>query len=296
MEVVLIKLYSNILIAGAVTALTIAGGIKDNAQKGKNLSENLNARTTTLTTVTEATTEATTNLIFDTCKLSNTRYGWYYMPNKEHKTPAVKSGIDYKKYNAYYVGDTQNKVIYLTFDEGYENGYTSKILDILKNKQVKAAFFVTEDYIKRNPQLIKRMQAEGHTVGNHSSRHLSSPELSDNEFSQELTKTANTYKEITGYDMPKIFRPPMGDYSERTLALAHNMGYKTIFWSFAYKDWETDNQPGKDVAYNTVMERYHNGAILLLHAVSSSNTEALPDIIDSLKAQGYSFETLNTLQ
>ena len=217
------------------------------------------------------------------------------MPNDEHKTPTVKSGIDYAAYSAYYVGDTSEKVIYLTFDEGYENGYTSKILDVLKQKNVKAAFFVTESYIKSNLELVKRMQAEGHTVGNHSIKHLSSPDLSDEELFYEINETAWTYKKLTGFDMPKVFRPPMGEYSERTLAVAHNMGYKTIFWSFAYKDWETDNQPGKQAAYDTVMSRYHNGAILLLHAVSSSNTEALPDIIDSLTEAGYRFGTLDEL-
>lgn len=249
----------------------------------------------TVSATTEQATEATTLYTYDTSVLSNEKFGWYFMPNDEHKTPTVKSGIDYAAYSAYYVGDTSEKVIYLTFDEGYENGYTSKILDVLKQKNVKAAFFVTESYIRSNLELVKRMQAEGHTVGNHSIKHLSSPDLSDEELFYEINETAWTYKKLTGFDMPKVFRPPMGEYSERTLAVAHNMGYKTIFWSFAYKDWETDNQPGKQAAYDTVMSRYHNGAILLLHAVSSSNTEALPDIIDSLTEAGYRFGTLDEL-
>ncbi len=295
------KLYSivgtSVLISGAVAAVSLTGGIANNAQNGSELANNmLLTTTTTVTASIEAATESTTAEPVNLQGLSNTKYGWYYKPNKEHKTPSVKAGIDYKKYSTYYVGNTNEKVIYLTFDEGYENGYSSKILDVLKDKQVKAAFFVTESYIRQNPELIKRMQAEGHIVGNHSVRHLSSPNLSDNEFSAELNNTAATYKQITGFDMPKVFRPPMGEYSERTLALAHNIGYKTVFWSFAYRDWLTDDQPGKAVSYNTVMERYHNGAILLLHAVSSSNTEALPQIIDSLREKGYSFGTLNNLQ
>lgn len=277
------------LIAGAAVALSVTGGITQSAEKGKALADNMT------TTLTEATTETTTVSV-NTNGLSNQKYGWYFNPNKEHKTPTVRNGIDYQKYSAHYVGDTSAKVIYLTFDEGYENGCSAKILDVLKNKQVKAAFFVTEDYIKRNPVLVKRMQAEGHIVANHSSRHLSSPSLTDNEFKEEITRTESAYKQLTGYDMPKFFRPPMGEYSVRTLALAHNMGYKTIFWSFAYKDWETDNQPGADKAYNTVMERYHNGSVMLLHAVSSSNAEALPRIIDSLTAKGYSFESLDKLK
>ncbi len=279
------------LAAGAAVALSITGGINTDAERGAELAKSL-----TSTTTTEAAIEATTVSIIDTKGLSKDKLGWYYNPNKEHKTPTVRGGIDYEKYSAFYVGDTSQKVLYLTFDEGYENGYSSKILDVLKKKQVKAAFFVTEDYIKRNTDLVKRMQAEGHIVGNHSVRHLSSPALSDSELENEIKQTAATYKQLIGCDMPRVFRPPMGEYSERTLAVTHNLGYKTIFWSFAYRDWETDNQPGKAVAYNTIMERYHNGAILLLHAVSSSNMEALPQIIDSLRAQGYSFETLDKLQ
>lgn len=292
-----LKLYAmtgvTALAAGAAVALSIVGGISDDAQKSLEISKTLT--TTTTTTTTEATTEATTVNIINTAGLSNDKRSWYFKSNKEHKTPSVQGGIDYKKYSAYYVGDTSQKTIYLTFDEGYENGYTSKILDVLKQKQVKAAFFVTEDYIKRNPQLIKRMYEEGHIVGNHSVRHLSSPSLSDSEFINEITQTEVAYKQLTGSDMPKVFRPPMGEYSERTLALTHNLGYKTIFWSFAYKDWLTDAQPGKTVAYNTVMEKYHNGAILLLHAVSSSNTEALPQIIDDLRLKGYTFATIDNL-
>lgn len=279
-----------VLIMGAAAATALTNGIADNAQKGVETAQMLT------TTTTEATTEATTYTYIDTNGLPNKKYGWYYNPNKTHAVPTVQAGINYKKYNAYYVGNTASKVIYLTFDEGYENGYSGKILDILKQKQVKAAFFCTKPYIDANPELIKRMQAEGHIVGNHTEHHKSSPDLTDAQFAAELNNTAAAYKSITGYDMPKYFRPPMGEYSERTLALANNMGYKTVFWSFAHRDWEVNNQPTATYAHNIVMERYHNGAILLLHAVSSANTQALPSIIDDLKAQGYSFETLDKLQ
>lgn len=256
----------------------------------------LNLKTTsTTTTTTETTTETTTIQIYDTSKLSNLKQSWYYVPNDNHAVPRGNESVVLNKYSAYYTGKTGEKTIYLTFDEGYENGYSAKILDVLKAKGVKAAFFVTKPYIESQPELIKRMVAEGHIVGNHSAKHLSSPTLTDSQLQQEINSTAEAFKKVTGVDMPKYFRPPMGEYSERTLAVTHNMGYRSIFWSFAHKDWLTDQQPGAEVAYSTVMKRYHNGEIMLLHAVSSSNTEALGKIIDSLRAQGYSFKTLDEL-
>lgn len=250
----------------------------------------------TTETATETTTEATT-VIVDTSGMSNEKIGWYFNPNDEHTKPVGAADIDYlKKYSAYYVGTTDEKVIYLTFDEGYENGYSSKILDVLKNKNVQAAFFVTKPYIEQNPELIMRMVEEGHIVGNHSVNHKSSPGLSDDELRNEITETAECFKELTGQDMPKVFRPPMGEFSERTIAVTQGLGYKTILWSFAHRDWLTNDQPGKDAAYNTVMKRYHNGCVMLLHAVSSSNTEALPDIIDSLRENGYEFRSLEEIE
>lgn len=227
--------------------------------------------------------------------LSNEKNGWYFNPNDEHIPPTASEAVDLAKYGAYYLGDTAQKIIYLTFDEGYENGYSSKILDVLKEKDVKAAFFVTKPYIESNQELINRMVGEGHVVGNHSVNHKSMPDLSDEQIKSEILDTAAYFKEVTGVDMPMVFRPPMGEYSERSLAVTNSIGYKSIFWSFAYKDWLTDAQPGKQVAYDTVMKRYHNGAIMLLHAVSQSNTEALGDIIDSLRENGYSFESLENL-
>ncbi len=228
--------------------------------------------------------------------LSNKKIGWYFMRKKDHTTPGSPSEIkDISKYDAYYVGDTSEKVIYLTFDEGYENGYSSKILDELDKYDVKAAFFVTKPYIRDNKELVKKMVEKGHIVGNHSVKHLSSPDLSDEELENELTETSDYFKEVTGEDMPRFFRPPMGEFSERTLEVTKNLGYKSIFWSFAYKDWETDNQPGKEAAYKNVMDNYHNGEIALLHAVSQSNTEALGDIITDLRQKGYRFGSLDEL-
>ena len=222
-------------------------------------------------------------------RLSNELQRWYF------KNRPAEEQIDLAKYNAYYLGDTSRKEIYLTFDEGYENGHTAQILDVLKEKGVPAAFFVTKTYITAHPDLIKRMVDEGHIVANHTVRHKCSPTLSDEEMRDELFKTAAAYKELIGADMPPFFRPPMGQYSERVLKITQDCGYNTIFWSFAYMDWEVDRQPGRDAAHKKVVGGAHNGAILLLHAVSKSNAQAMGDIIDSLQAQGYEFKSLYDL-
>lgn len=294
------KLYSTIvsaMVLGATAINSITGGIDTAFDAGNNLYNIVETSEKSVDEMGKASSYGIniepTN--YDTSKLSNAKQSWYFVANDNHTQPQGNSSVALNKYNAYYVGNPNEKKIYLTFDEGYENGYTSKILDVLKAKNVKAAFFVTKPYIESDPELVKRMVAEGHLVGNHSVKHLSSPTLSDSQLKNELTETAQAFEKVTGQDMPKVFRPPMGEYSERTLAVTSNMGYKTVFWSFAYKDWITTAQPGKDVAYNTVMSKYHNGAVLLLHAVSKSNTEALGDIIDSLRAKGYTFDTLNNL-
>ena len=224
---------------------------------------------------------------------SNDLTHWYFQRQKDlSQPPGAQEKIDLAQFSAYYLGDTSNKELYLTFDEGYENGHTEKILDILLDKGVPAAFFVTKSYIKENPGLIDRMVAEGHVVGNHTVRHKSSPSLSEAEMVKELTEVADFFREATGAEMPPFFRPPMGEYSERVLAIAQNQGYHTIFWSFAYYDWVQDKQPGKEAAHKKVTESLHNGAILLLHAVSSSNTEALGGIIDAARERGFEFKSL----
>lgn len=230
--------------------------------------------------------------------LSNEKISsWQPGTNKEHKVPVLNS--KYKtlldKYDGYYVGDTSQKVIYLTFDEGYENGYTSSILDTLKKCDVKAAFFVTRPYIKSHPELIKRMVAEGHIVGNHTSNHPVLPNISSEKVIDEIKSTADYFEQVTGVKMPGYFRPPEGVWSERTLYITKSLGYKTVLWSMAYMDWDTNKQPGKEAALKFVDTYYHNGAILLLHAVSKSNTEAMEDIINSLKAKGYRFAPLTEL-
>lgn len=228
--------------------------------------------------------------------LDNTKISWWYKPNKTHTTPEVNKDIkfDLNKYDALYVGNTDEKVIYLTFDEGYENGYTSKILDILKDNDVKAIFFVTSPYIKGNPELIKRMVDEGHIVGNHSNTHPSMPTVTgdENKFNNEFKDVEEKFKEVTGQDIPKFFRPPMGEYSEKSLAMTKNLGYKTIFWSFAYHDWDINNQPNPNTAKQTMLNGVHNGCIMLVHAVSKTNTEILDEVIKEIKSQGYEFKLL----
>lgn len=233
-------------------------------------------------------------------KYSNADKGWYFTPNKTHTTPQLPANIIamLKDHAGYYVGDTKSKVIYLTFDEGYENGYSSKILDILKANDVQAAFFVTRPYINQNKDLIKRMVAEGHIVANHTSTHPSMPSKATDyaAFQKEFTDTEKAFTSVTGQEMPKFFRPPMGKYSERSLFLTKELGYKSIFWSFAHRDWLVDDQPSVQATHDKVLGGAHNGAIYLLHAVSKSNTEALDSIIKDLKAEGYRFAPLTELK
>lgn len=229
--------------------------------------------------------------------LSTKENSWYFVPEPDGKIPRVDCSLDMlKKYRAYYLGDINHKYIYLTFDEGYENGYTGKILDILKANNVKAAFFVTVPYINSNKELVKRMADEGNLVCNHSNTHPSMATITDEEkFKWELTSTEKAYKDATGYDMSKFFRPPMGRYSELSLDYTNKLGYKTIFWSLAYKDWLKNNQPNPENAKKLILKRTHPGGIYLLHAVSKTNTEILDSLIKEWKSQGYEFKSLNDL-
>lgn len=201
-----------------------------------------------------------------------------------------------KEYNAYYVGDDEEKVIYLTFDAGFENGNTEQILDTLKNHDVKAAFFLVGHYLEEEPLLVKRMVDEGHIVGNHTYHHPDMSKISDVEsFKKELVSLEELYKQITNQDMPKYYRPPQGKFNENNLVMANDLGYKTIFWSLAYVDWYTDKQPSKEQAFNKLVPRIHPGAILLLHSTSTTNTEILDELLTKYKEQGYTFKTLDDL-
>lgn len=228
--------------------------------------------------------------------LSNNKRGWGLKRNKEHYQPEMPSSISstLNKYGAYWIGSPKGKVVYLTFDEGYENGYTSIILDTLKSNGVKAAFFVTGHYLKNQPELVKRMVDEGHIVGNHTNTHPSLPDVSNGQIKKELQVVEKMYEDITGKKNMKYLRPPKGEYSERTLAVTRELGYHNIFWSMAMVDW-VPMSGGPEQAYRGVMDNLHNGALILLHAVSRDNSMALDRILKDIKAQGYAFKTLDDL-
>lgn len=200
---------------------------------------------------------------------------------------ALDFNSQYGKYNAKAITEDKGK-IYLTFDQGYENGYTAKILDVLKEKKVKATFFVLQDYAEKNPGLVKRMIDEGHTVGNHSVSHYSMPSLSAEECREEIMGLHKYIKDEFGYEM-KTFRPPMGEFSELSLAVTQECGYETVLWSYAYADWDVNNQPSEETAFEKLTDALHDGAIYLLHSVSSTNAEILPDFIDAAREQGFEF-------
>ena len=200
------------------------------------------------------------------------------------------------QYDAVYLGDASRKVIYLTFDAGYENGCTEKILDALKKHNVKAAFFLVGNYMEQNADLVRRMVAEGHTVGNHTMHHPDMSKISDKAaFQKELEDLEGLYKEITGQEMPKYYRPPQGNYSEENLKMAKELGYKTVFWSLAYVDWNNDSQPTAEQAYAKLLPRIHNGAVVLLHSTSTTNAEILDDLLTKWENMGYTFGTVQEL-
>ena len=199
-------------------------------------------------------------------------------------------------YDAVYVGDGTEKVIYLTFDAGYENGYTASILDALKAHNAPACFFVVGNYLEQNPELVRRMVREGHIVGNHTWHHYNMSQIADlQSFTRELQSVADQYREATGEEMLPYYRPPQGVYSEENLRMAKELGYKTVFWSLAYVDWNNDAQPTKEAAFAKLLPRTHNGAVVLLHSTSKTNAEILGELIDKWKEAGYRFGTLEEL-
>ena len=200
------------------------------------------------------------------------------------------------QYDAYYLGDTAQKVIYLTFDCGYENGCTEKILDALKKHRAPAAFFVVGHMIESAPDIVRRMAAEGHIVGNHTFHHPDMSSISDQSaFQQELDALAALYKETTGQDLSRFYRPPQGKYSVDNLKQAQALGYRTIFWSLAYVDWYADGQPTPEQAYAKLLPRIHDGAIVLLHSTSSTNADILDELLTKWEDMGYQFASLDQL-
>lgn len=223
--------------------------------------------------------------------ISNKLQGWGF-----RRTPKGPEFTKYQKeqmtrYNCIYKEDTKEKNIYLTFDEGYENGYTSVILDVLREKNVKAAFFVTAPYVKSNPDLIQRMAREGHIIGNHTVNHPSLPTvMEDDKLLEELSELDRL---VYGICKKKCnyLRPPKGEYSERTLVLSNSAGYTNVFWSQAYVDW--NDNVSQDTAFSKITADIHPGCVLLLHAVSKGNADALGRVIDYAQKEGYTFKSLN---
>ena len=212
------------------------------------------------------------------------------------KPTGMASAESLKEYNAYYVGDSTDKVIYLTFDCGYENGNTEPILDALKKHNVQATFFVVGHYLETSPELVLRMVEEGHTVGNHTYNHPDMSKISDlASFNKEMDDVEKRYQEITGKEMVKYYRPPQGKYSTGNLEMAKELGYQTYFWSLAYADWYQDKQPTKEEAFEKLLGRIHPGAVVLLHSTSGTNASILDELITEWKKMGYEIRPLSEL-
>ena len=222
---------------------------------------------------------------------------WGLSFQTEGEAPVGNASVaDLAQYDAYYLGDTSKKVIYLTFDCGYENGYTEKILDALKKHQAPAAFFVVGNMIETAPDIICRMVEEGHIVGNHTYHHPDMSAISEQAaFQKELDDLAALFQETTGQELPKFYRPPQGKYSEENLKQAQVLGYKTILWSLAYVDWYVDDQPTAEQAYAKLLPRIHDGAIVLLHSTSKTNADILDDLLTKWEDMGYTFASLYDL-
>ena len=229
--------------------------------------------------------------------ISSESTNWGLGFDEEGKRPTGNASIEQlKKYNAYYAQNTDSKILYLTFDAGYENGNTPAILDALKKHNCPVTFFVVGNFIADNPKLIQRMISEGHTVGNHTMTHPDMSKISSVQaFQNELSSVEQLYKNITDQDMPKLYRPPRGIYSTENLTMAKNLGYSTFFWSLAYVDWIQDQQPSKEEAFDKLLSRIHPGAIVLLHNTSSTNAEILDELLSKWEEMGYRFGSLNEL-
>ena len=222
---------------------------------------------------------------------------WGLSFQEEGQCPQGNASIEeLAEYNAYYAQDTEEKVLYLTFDAGYENGNTETILNALKKHNVSATFFVVGTYIESEPELIQRMVDEGHTVGNHTWHH---PDMSGietmEEFTKELTDVEDAFRQTTGQEMTKYYRPPQGIYSESNLEMAKELGYQTFFWSLAYVDWYADDQPTREEAFDKLLGRIHPGAIVLLHSTSSTNAEILDELLTKWEEMGYQVRPLSEL-
>ena len=234
---------------------------------------------------------------FGSVSASSENTSWGLSFQEKGKRPIGNASIEeLKKYNAYYAADTEEKIIYLTFDCGYENGNMPKILEALKKHQVSAAFFVVGNFISDHPDLLRKMIQTGHTIGNHTMTHPDMSSISSMQgFQKELQDVEKLYQSATGSSMPKYYRPPRGIYSPVNLSMAKELGYKTFFWSLAYVDWYQDKQPTKEEAFEKLLGRIHPGAIVLLHSTSSTNADILDELLTRWETMGYSFGNFQDL-
>ena len=227
--------------------------------------------------------------------LSNDSLGWHFVRQEGGPPRGRETASALRPFDAFFIGDTELPRVFLTFDSGYERGFTPSILDTLSYHNVHAAFFLTESYIRRNPELVQRKIVEGHLIANHSVTHRNFPTLTDDEIAHELHATADRLYQLTGHTMSPFFRPPAGVYSRRVLALTQYHGYNTVFWSFAHRDWVQDEQPPVEVTFQRVVGSLHNGMIILLHTNSESNTLALSGILEAIKEAGFEFASMYEL-
>lgn len=226
--------------------------------------------------------------------VSNQKIEWGIKRNDNHEQPDVgsKNRKILEENNGICLGNAEEKIIYLTFDEGYEAGYTEEILKILKENDVKAAFFLTAHYVNTEEDLVKQMIDEGHIIGNHTVNHKSMPTLTEEEIKQEVMDLHQSVYEKFGYEM-KYIRPPKGEFSEKTLMVTNALGYKNVMWSFAYEDWNEEKQPDENQAKEKILNNLHNGEIMLLHGNSKTNTNILDSMIKEIKNRGYEFKSLD---
>ena len=241
-------------------------------------------------------------LLTVSCGALSEAYSWYCVRNREHLQMKAASELSFvEKYDGYYVdkrhGDgDKDKVVYLTFDAGYENGNVERILDVLKEESVPGAFFILGNLLQKEPDLVKRMLLEGHTVANHTMHHHDMTRVqSKKEFAEELLSLEQLFLEVTGREMPKYYRPPEGRFSEETMRYAKELGYKTVFWSVAYADWDNEKQKTESFAKEKILGNLHNGAVILLHPTSATNAAILRDVIAEIRREGYRFGTLDEL-
>lgn len=237
------------------------------------------------------------SIMASTGVISNQKIGWGLKRASDHKQPdlgATNKRI-IEKYDGIAMGNKNKKYIYLTFDNGYEAGYTGKILDTLKENEVKATFFITAHYLNSAGDLVKRMIDEGHIVGNHTVNHKCMPDLSENQIKEEVMKLHMVVYEKYGYEM-KYIRPPKGEFSERTLCLTNSLGYRTVMWSMAYDDWDEKKQGREEYGKEKILSNIHPGCVMLLHATSKDNSEILGDVIKEIKKQGYEFRSIEDFE